>query len=310
MNTRQRSPFPAELAADLRRLNPWWNGNPAPPTPATRRHLVERVRWRLDAEIAPIVAMRGPRQVGKTTIQLQIINDLLDEGVPGNNIMRVRFDDLTSTVGLVDPILRIVGWLEENVASDTFNALAHQGRKAYLFVDEAQNIPGWSNQLKFLVDTTSLKVLLTGSSALRIEPGQDSLAGRLHTVEAAALSLTKIAKFRGFGCQIPFLPDNGLSNFLRKEFWQELAWHGIDHAQPRDDAFRYFSERGGYPVAHNPASTDWPLLADRLNETVIRRALQHDIAAKPNVSGRDAALCGALFSLACRPPGKRRRANG
>ena len=181
MNTRQHSQFPAALIDDLQRLNPWWSGIRPPATPATRRHLVQRVRRRLNSGIAPIIAVRGPRQVGKTTIQLQIITDLLAEGVPPNNIMRIQFDELTSTAGLTDPILRIADWLEANVATDAFNNLAHQGQTAHLFVDEVQNIPGWSNQLKFLVDSTSLKVLLTGSSALRIEQGQDRLAGRIHT---------------------------------------------------------------------------------------------------------------------------------
>ncbi len=304
MNTRQHSQFPAALIDDLHRLNPWWSGIQPPATPATRRHLVQRVRRRLNSGIAPIIAVRGPRQVGKTTIQLQIITDLLAEGVPPNNIMRVQFDELASTEGLTDPILRIADWLEANVATDAFNNLAHQGQTAHLFVDEVQNIPGWSNQLKFLVDSTSLKVLLTGSSALRIEQGQDSLAGRIHTVEAAALSLSEIAKFRGFDCDTPFLPDNGLAHLLRKEFWQDLAQHGLDHAEGRDEAFRHFSERGGYPVAHNLTRTDWPLLADQLNETVIQRVLQRDITATPGGEAHDAALLDALFRLACRYAGQ------
>ena len=304
MNTGQHSQFPATLMDDLRRLNPWWAGIQPPATPATRRHLVQRVRRRLDAGIAPIIAIRGPRQVGKTTIQLQIIGDLLAEGVPPNNIMRVQFDELTSTHGLIDPILRIADWLEANIATDAFNNLAHQGQTAYLFVDEVQNIPGWSNQLKFLVDSTSLKVLLTGSSALRVEPGQDSLAGRIHTVEAGALSLSEIAKFRGFECDTPFLPDSGLANLLRKEFWQELVQHGLDHAQARDQAFRHFSERGGYPVAHNLTRTDWPLLADQLNETVIQRVLQRDVTTTPGADARDAALLDVIFRTACRYTGQ------
>lgn len=67
-----------QLIADLRRLNPWWEGDPMPLQPKTRRHLVAQIRRRLDAEIAPIVAVRGPRQVGKTTAQFQIIADLLE----------------------------------------------------------------------------------------------------------------------------------------------------------------------------------------------------------------------------------------
>ena len=103
LNTRQHSQFPAALIDDLHRLNPWWSGIQPPATPATRRHLVQRVRRRLESGIAPIIAVRGPRQVGKTTIQLQIITDLLAEGVPPNNIMRVQFDELTSTEGLTRP---------------------------------------------------------------------------------------------------------------------------------------------------------------------------------------------------------------
>lgn len=35
--------------------------------PATRRHLVGQIHARLQARIAPILVVRGPRQVGKTT---------------------------------------------------------------------------------------------------------------------------------------------------------------------------------------------------------------------------------------------------
>ena len=47
-----------------------------------------QVRRRLEAGLAPIVALRGPRQVGTTTAQYQIISDLLDEGVPPTSILK------------------------------------------------------------------------------------------------------------------------------------------------------------------------------------------------------------------------------
>ena len=81
------SGLPPQLVADLRRFNPWWEGDPMPLQPQTRRHLVAQMRRRLDAEIAPIIVVRGPRQVGKTTAQFQIIADLLDEGVPPTSIL-------------------------------------------------------------------------------------------------------------------------------------------------------------------------------------------------------------------------------
>ncbi|MCE2540479.1 MAG: AAA family ATPase, partial [Acidobacteria bacterium] len=108
--------LPPALVADLRRQNPWWSGDPAPVQPGPRRHLVGQIRGRLNLELAPIVAVRGPRQVGKTTAQLQIIEDLLTEGAPPSTVLRVQFDDVGSLHDLVDPILRIADWFEHHVA--------------------------------------------------------------------------------------------------------------------------------------------------------------------------------------------------
>ena len=65
-----------------------------PAQPRTRRRLVAQMRRRLDANIAPTVVVRGPRQIGKTTAQFQLIQDLLEEGVDPGRILRVQFDDL------------------------------------------------------------------------------------------------------------------------------------------------------------------------------------------------------------------------
>ena len=293
-----------QLVNDLHRMNPWWEDTPMPVQPAMRRHLVQQIRRRLEAGIAPIVVVRGPRQVGKTTAQFQIIADLLDEGVPPNNILRVQFDELESLRGVAEPIITLSDWFERNVASDRFNTLARQDQTAYLFFDEVQNLDNWSSQLKSLVDNSSVKVVVTGSSALRIEMGRDSLAGRINAVEAGVLSLTEIGTLRELNSPSPFLPDNGLQDLLRKDFWRELAAHGQRHAGFRNKAFRYFSERGGYPIVHNRQDVDWSLLADQLNETVIKRVIQHDLRVGDRGRKRDAQLLEELFRLACRYAGQ------
>lgn len=87
---------------------------------------------------------------------------------------------------------------------------AQRGAPAYLFFDEVQNLPDWAPQLKFLVDTSTTQILVTGNSAFRIARGHDSLAGRVTTVEAGVLSLTEVGMFHGLEFGAPFLPDNGL----------------------------------------------------------------------------------------------------
>ena len=296
--------LPRELAEDLRRLNPWWEGDPMPPQPRMRRHLVSQIRRRLESGIAPVIVVRGPRQVGKTTAQFQIISDLLEEGVPPTNILRVQFDELDSLRNLKEPILRISDWFDRRIATARFNALAREGQKAYLFFDEVQNLDGWSAQLKSLVDNAAVKVVVTGSSALRIERGRDSLAGRINTVEAGVLSLTEIGVLRELETPQPFLPDNGLGALLDKDFWLELRAYGQAQAKFRDEAFLHFSERGGYPLVHNRKEVNWHMLADQLNETVIRRVIQHDLRLGERGRKRDPQLLEELFRLTCRYAGQ------
>jgi hypothetical protein len=82
--------LPAELVEDLRRQNPWWEERALPELPPHRRHLVGQIQRRLGLRLAPIVAVRGPRQVGKTTAQLHWI-ELEDQA---------RVDAMRDTEGL------------------------------------------------------------------------------------------------------------------------------------------------------------------------------------------------------------------
>jgi predicted AAA+ superfamily ATPase len=293
------------LELTLRRLNPWWSGHRMPVLPPQRRHIVGQIRQRLKSGVAPIIVVRGARQIGKTTSQMHVLADLLQEGVPPTSIFRVQFDEIGELGELGrDPILRLVDWFEHAVLGRTLNDAAHAGFPTYLFFDEVQNLDHWAPQLKSLVDASTTHVVVTGSSALRIELGRDSLAGRINTIEAGVLSLTEIARLRSIPLGPPFLPDNGLSPLVRVEFWRDLARHGAAAHQERDRAFHAFSERGGYPLGHAHAEVSWPELADQLNENVVRRVIQHDLRVGERGRKRDASLLEEVFRLACRYVGQ------
>jgi len=293
------------LEATLRRLNPWWSGQPMPVLPEHRRHLVSQIKKRLDVRLAPIVVVRGARQIGKTTSQLHVLSDLLKHGVPGRRVLRIQFDEIGELRGLGrDPILRLVDWFEQSILGKTLNQAAHDGEPTYLFFDEVQNLDRWAPQLKLLVDTSTTQVVVTGSSALRIELGRDSLAGRISSIEAGVLSLTEIAKLRGIPLGSPFLSDNGLAPLQMLDFWKSLLRHGSEQRLHRDAAFLLFSERGGYPLGHAQAEVPWEVLADQLNETVIRRVIQHDLRVGDRGRKRDAQLLEEVFRLVCRYVGQ------
>ena len=61
-------------------------------------------------------------------------------------------------------------------SSKTLNEAARQSEATYLLFDEVQNLRDWAPQLKSLVDNSTTQVLVTGSSAMRIELGRE--AGR------------------------------------------------------------------------------------------------------------------------------------
>ena len=90
-----------------------------------------------------------------------------------------------------------------------------------------------------------VRVLVTGSSALRIEAGRDSLAGRISTIEMGPLLLREIAQLRGFGTLSALLPPNGLAPLKHQHFWQEVRAFGAHHTVIRQLAFAAFAERGG-----------------------------------------------------------------
>ena len=288
------------LEANLRRLNPWWRGAPQAPLPPVKRWAFPVALGRLKHGLTKVTVVSGPRQIGKSTLVLQMIQTLLDEGTPPAHIFYIQFDELPELLKLQEPILRLADWFEQNVLQKTFNQAAQDGQPTYLFLDEVQNLDAWAPQLKFLVDTSAVRVMATGSSALRIELGRDSLAGRLSTLEMGPLFLREILEIRGEGRIDPYLQFNGLAPLKDKAFWVGLREYGWNHRDLRGQAFRAFSERGAYPIAHARADRPWDELADLLNETVIRRAIQHDLRIGPWGARRDEHLLEEVFRLACR----------
>lgn len=297
--------LPVELEEFLRNTNPWWMDKPMRPLPPVRRWLFETVLQRLKTGLAPVTVLRGPRQVGKTTLQEHIIDHLLHkENINPVRIFRVQFDEIPSLKGLKDPILSLSSWFEDNILRGSFNEWAHKNEPVYVFFDEVQNLKDWAPQIKSLVDHHAVRMILTGSSALRIKHGRDSLAGRISTLELGTLLLREVAHIRGWG-EIPsLLPSNGLQVIKERDFWESLRKQGIKYREIRNKTFKAFSERGGYPVAQVRVDRPWEEVADQLNETVIRRVIQHDLRIGERGKKRDQNLLEEVFRLSCRYAGQ------
>ncbi|MBM3477030.1 MAG: ATP-binding protein [Armatimonadetes bacterium] len=297
--------LPTDVEALLRDTNPWWFGKPGPRTPRFRRTAFDEVLGQLKAGPAPCVALRGPRQVGKTTIQGQLVDHLVrSERVQPRHILRVQFDELPPVRRTEMPIQAITRWFQRVVMGMTFNEAALAGQTAYLLLDEVQNLREWAPQVKSLVDHHDVRVMVTGSSSLRIEAGQDSLAGRVRYADLGPLSLREIAELRFRSATRSSLEGNDVRQLADRGYWHALRNKGEREAELRNQAFEAFSERGAYPRAQAESAIPWPMMADHLNDTVINRAIVHDLRMGERGRKRDEQLLKELFRLACRYAGQ------
>jgi predicted AAA+ superfamily ATPase len=271
--------LPSDVVMILERMNPWWRAEPAPQTEPFRRWAFHEVVRRLQARVAPVVAIRGPRQVGKTTIQMQLIEELLFvKRVGAERILRVQFDELPVLGSLQQPVEAIVRWYEEHVLRTSINSAAKNDARVFLFFDELQNLNNWSAQLKSLVDHIDANVLVTGSSALRIARERDSLAGRLSMIELGPLRLWEIAGLRQLGDIRPL--SRATDEWRSSDFWFDLIAHGQRNRTIVKKAFGYFSALGGYPRCHARGSTERGLLAEQIVDTVVTRTIETDVTQK------------------------------
>ncbi len=296
--------LPFELQENIKSLNPWWGGTPGPLTPKFRRWPFDRLLRLLHSGMAPATVLRGPRRVGKTVLVRQIVERLLAEGFDARRILYVAFDEVPTPRGIQELILAIARWYEQSILGASFNTRAREGQTAYLFFDEVRNLDYWAPQIKNLVDNHTVRVLLTGSSSLRIEAGRDSLAGRITTLDLGPMSLREIAALRFGDASKPFWVNGDLNKAATQEFWNEAVSHASEMREPRKKAFLAFSERGAYPFAHERPDIPWAELADFLNETVIKRAIQHDLRMGVRGQKRDEKLLEEVFLLCCRYAGQ------
>jgi predicted AAA+ superfamily ATPase len=301
-----------ELVAFLEDRNPWWRARPQKAIPGFRRWAFDEVVGRLESRLAPMVVVRGSRRVGKSVLQDQLIEELLLIGrsdptkkpVQSARILCIQFDGAPTLGGLSMPIQAIVRWYEDNILKRTLNEAARGDEPAYLLFDEVQSLPDWSAQLKVLADHSDARIVVTGSSALRIAVGQDNLAGRMTTIELGPLRLGEVAGIRGLGDLPAYAPDAPLEDWKKHDFWLGLIAHGKKHGKLRDEAFRLFSEFGGYPLCHSTTEKDVDKIRQQVVREVITKTIEHDPGHRPHAPALDSAFVREVFRLVCRYAGQ------
>lgn len=182
-----------------------------------RKHLYDTLWKNLQGKTHLIQAVVGPRQVGKTTLALQIFDQW-----PGFKSFESADNPDTPSSDWIR-----LKWEEARIG------VKGQKKAGLFIIDEIQKIPRWSQVVKALFDEDKrkgieLRVVLLGSSALLVQKGlTESLAGRfeLHQhmqwsyeecKECFGLSLDEYLYFGGYpGALVMRHDENRWRNFFR-----------------------------------------------------------------------------------------------
>lgn len=165
--------------AILHAYNPWWEdlAGAFAELPAFRRDVFDDLYADI-RHLPQMVSVTGPRRVGKSTLLLQCIRELIkDAKEPQAQAGRIAYFSMD------DPALDLPGVDRD----EFFNALVQAARAAaksgpvYLFLDEIQRFPRWELYLKKFYDLkTPVRFVVSGSASTPIfRKSRESLLGRI-----------------------------------------------------------------------------------------------------------------------------------
>ena len=276
----------AKLIKVLQAYNPWWRNVEAIrllSKPHKRIVYHEALKTIGHPTIRRFAILSGARRVGKTTVLYQIIEKLIDGGVPAKNIFYVSFDN---------PIIKMVG------VDDVMNAyetLYPTTGVKYLFFDEVHYTESWELWMKVLYDTRpDIKLIATGSASPIIEKGaSDSGTGRWSVLKAPTLSFYEYCELLELDNR-PKIPQGIRLTGLAKLSTGELA-ELMDRFTPLQRHFNRYITIGGFPEL---ALSDDDSYAHRiLREDVVDKVIKRDVLTIFNV--RNPISMEKLFLYLC-----------
>ena len=134
--------------ADLLLFNPWWEN---PGNIELDRYISayqqSLIQWRpdvfskFDFNQDAVYTLRGPRQVGKTTLTKMIIRDLLKSGVSPKAIFYYSCDLIPGA----EEVFQLIRQYHEFSQPLKF-------KRRYVFLDEISLVPNWQHAVKQVID--------------------------------------------------------------------------------------------------------------------------------------------------------------
>ncbi|MCD6496243.1 MAG: ATP-binding protein [Candidatus Aenigmarchaeota archaeon] len=185
-----------------------------------------------------ITSLIGSRRSGKTFYFYQIMNELLDMGIPKDRLLYINFED--------DRLLPL-DTDQLNDMLDAYYELYPNNKNAekFFFFDEIQNIENWEVFVRRVYDKENARIYVTGSSSkLLSKEIATSLRGRTLAFRLFPLSFREFLAFKGLSIpkdfaysELRFKIKNLLNEYLDFGGFPEVV---LDKELKRDILLNYF----------------------------------------------------------------------
>lgn len=177
-----------------------------------------------------IVVLVGPRRAGKTTVLFQIMDILEENGVKPQAMLHVNFEEPAFSPKLGIDLL-------EEIYNSYRQSICPEG-KAYLFLDEIQNVDQWERWVRARNDTENIKIFVTGSSSRLMSRELGTLlTGRHLSFKVFPLSFKEFLRFEEIDIpkqSLPVAAKPKIHHALNKY----LKWGGFPEIVLADDDYR------------------------------------------------------------------------
>ena len=218
---------------------------------------------RLDqTDLRRTVILTGTRRVGKTTIQYQMIEALLERGVAPQKIVFVSMDH---------PMLKLSGF---NDILECYHENIYAEQDAYYFFDEVQYAQDWDKWLKTIYDMQpDTQIIATGSASPALMKGnQESGAGRWSVIQVPTMSFYEYCGL--LDIDLPRLPERlKITPMLRMT--QQQRTDIVMQLSKVQNHFTRYLQIGGFPEL---ALADNDIMAQQImREDVEDKVLKRDL---------------------------------
>lgn len=271
-----------QIIGRLRVDNPWWVEGAIPHyfaqmTPRLYLNIFMSLVQATDLHRALI--LMGPRRVGKTVMIFHTIQELIESGIPAQNIIYISVETpIYNKIELEQLFLLACKTLGKKPTQD----------QMYLFFDEIQYLKDWEIALKSLVDTyRNIKFTASGSAAAELKKrSNESGAGRFTDFSLPPLTFCEYIHIKKYSSIV---------------YPSTLEWHGTQASiyrtidtQRLNELFIDYINYGGYPEV---------VLSQKIRENP-GQFIRHDIIDKvlfrdlPSLYGiTDVQELNSLFTM-------------